>query len=76
MLAPYDTLEVICRRCLAGEVLEPDEMSWLGQAVTVRFIRRMRSATSGVRAERLSLSSTSNCPRGALVAAPGSGPLQ
>ena len=39
MLTPYDTLEVICRRCLAGEMLEPDEMSWLGEAL-VAFINR------------------------------------
>lgn len=43
MLTPYDTLEVICRRCLAGEMLEPDEMSWLGQALAAFISRRCRT---------------------------------
>jgi hypothetical protein len=43
MLTPYDTLEVICRRCLAGEVLKPDEMSWLGQTLAAFISRRCRT---------------------------------
>ena len=43
MLTPYDTLEVICRRCLAGEMLEPDEMSWLGEALVAFINRRCRT---------------------------------
>jgi len=43
MLTPYETLKVICRRCLAGEMLKPEEMSWLGQALTVLINHRSRT---------------------------------